>query len=73
MYFTIDRIVNGIAVLLDDNDATHKVLVAEIPFPVAEGDLLRGEATPTGVTVSAKDEAELARRMEARRRRRQRG
>ena len=72
MYFTIDRIVNGIAVLLDDQDTTFKVAVSAIPFSATEGDLLRGELTPTGVTISAKDEEEQARRMEERRRRRRR-
>ena len=70
MYFTIDRIVGGIAVLLDDADNTHKVQVAEIPFSVEEGELLCGELSPTGITITAKDPAELERRMEARRARR---
>ena len=73
MYFTIDRIVNDIAVLLDDEDKTYKVQISTIPFPVEEGDLLRGDVAPTGVTITAKDPEELERRMAARRRRRRNG
>ena len=72
MYFTIDRIVNGIAVLLDDEDNTCKVQVSAIPFSVEEGDLLVGDNTAAGVVITAKDAEELARRMEARRKRRRR-
>ena len=72
MYFTIDRIVNGIAVLLDDDCNTYKVQVSAIPFSVEEGDLLVGDNTAAGVTITAKDTEELARRMEARRKRRNR-
>ena len=72
MYYTIDRIVNGIAVLLDDEDNTCKVQVSAIPFPVEEGDLLVGDSTPAGIVITAKDAEELSRRMEARRKRRRR-
>lgn len=73
MYFTIDRITAGIAVLLDDNDNTYRIPTAEIPFPVAEGELLCGTLAADGaVTITGKDDAELAARMEARRARRRR-
>ena len=70
MYFTIDRIVGTTVVLLDDNDQTYKLDTSAIGFAVAEGELLCGDVSEAGVVITAKDPAELERRMEERRARR---
>ena len=38
--YTVDRIENGIAVCISDDDKVHKVPVASIPFAIGEGDIL---------------------------------
>ena len=38
--YTVDRIENGIAVCISDDDKVHKVTVASSPFAISQGDIL---------------------------------
>ena len=45
--FTVDRIVENIAVLLTDDEQVFEKNIAEIPFELCEGDVLTGEIDGT--------------------------
>lgn len=55
IFFTIDRIIGDIAVLITDDEKIHEVKVTDIPFEINEGDVLTGEITDENVVITAQD------------------
>lgn len=64
IFFTVDRIINDIAVLLTDNETMYDVNIADIPFEVNEGDVLTGEIVHDEVSILRKDTGEMQKRSE---------
>lgn len=65
MRFAVDRIEGDFAVCIDDDHGQHDIRLCEIPFSVAERDVLIGEITPDGVKITEKDDGERDRRLES--------
>lgn len=55
IFFTIDKIIGDIAVLMTDDEKIHEVKVTDIPFELDEGDVLTGEIIDEKIIITAKD------------------
>lgn len=58
IFFTVDRIIGDIAVLLTDDEVVYNVKITDIPVEINEGDVLTGNISGDNVIISDKDTEE---------------
>ena len=64
IFFTVDRIISDIAVLMTDEEIIYELNITNIPFEISEGDILIGEITDGEVIISGKSTEEKQKRSE---------
>ena len=62
IFFTVDRIISDIAVLITDEEIIYELNITNIPFEIGEGDILIGEITDDEIIISGKNTEEKQKR-----------
>lgn len=64
IFFTVDRIIDDIAVLLTDDEIVYNININDLSFRIDEGDILIGNITDDNVIIIGKDMHEKSKRSE---------